>query len=1495
MAIKINFDLAGNPEIPTFVLAHKNGNKIGMLEANKSVLRDCLNAASEVTFSVYKTLDGKDCPIWDDIVDFKLLWCKEWNTWFEITVEMNVDDEDNLYKNIIATSLCETELSQINLNNIEINTEDDIARDDYTDPTVFYNPDDAKCSLLNRISEKMPHYKWGHIDDHLKNIQRTFSFDGISIYDALQEIAEEIGCIFIFDNGSDANGKPSRTITVYDLMTHCKECGYRGEFTTKCPSCGSEDKSDFIMPYGTDTTIYLSNENYAEEITYSINTDKVKNCFKLEAGDDLMTAMIRSCNPNGSDYIWHISDSMKTDMSQELRDKLSDYDERYASFQEGGDFQAQSSNSNADYYISPSLISAYNSYYNEYKDLNEDLESVGKASDIKSYSDLMNAYYNIIDMQLFLESGLMPLGVRSENADEVVSSLRDNLIEPVGVIGLSSNTNNATIENAVKYMIEAVIEPYYSVVVNTSSISSNKTQWRGTVTVTSINNSEDSCTSSSLTITLSDYKNCTASYIQAKLQAALKSSKISDYGITQLFAYNTDSNGGTVSEFKMSLDTFKEKLDLYCLNSLVSFRDACQTVLDILMEQGMADTSSSYYESLYSEYYERLQAIEDKIGVRESQIENVQELENYIIDIRDSIQSSLDFEVFLGSTLWKEFAAYRREDTYLNSNYISDGLSNSELIANAKEFIEEATKDLYKSGELQHTISSSLKNLLLMDEFKPLLNYFEVGNYLRVEIDNKIYRLRLIEYKIDFDNLDSLYVEFSDATRVINGVSDLESLLNQSQSMATSYDNIAHQAKKGNEGYGRLTDWVEKGLDVTNTNIVNTADNNVMTYDEHGILMREYDPVTETYSNKQVKITNKGLYMTDNSWKSAKVGVGNFIYYHPKDEKYYESFGVIADTLVGDLILGEEVGIYTQKNDITINDLGLYISNKPYADVTTKGITEIIMNPNSSSPFEITYDDNSVIRVSDDGILYIDKKLDINDGSFIADGAGNITMDGNITMGGTITLGGSINWGAGNSPSDIVNSAISDLKNSLIMTLYYRNVTNKPSKPFGNYDVYPNTSETNWHKSFDNTKDRWLSRSFDGGESWSDVERITSLTYIDATGIYTGTLTADKIQGEHISTKTFTNADEGNDYGYMDLYKQMIFFNENDVGTKKGNTKMAIGFLKGTQYNEPIIVMGAGDNNGSNVGYINKGDNHFSMYYKVDDTKLNYIKMYNDEGVASIRINGVDFPQQAGDKSVMDFMQKADYWNNKLEVIKDGINNTNTIGIPDGSSGSTISIDPANLGEMFTVEGSTIYLHKNVQIRWKSELETNIGAAGDLAITADDKADTANGNIENIVNGNKLEGIDATFIDGKKIVTPIVVGGGVAGSTFVATATDEDTAGIIETELAYNRGFDVPGQNRMIINDSGIKSYNSYDTLSGVIIDSGTWGNIEFYVNGGYRGAVGIDNSVSSNDITIQAQDSLKLRANKRKSNGTYYKIDMTEQNVDFTDATVWGLKVTFA
>ena len=72
------------------------------------------------------------------------------------------------------------------------------------------------------------------------------------------------------------------------------------------------------------TSIFVSTDNLANTVTLKTDVDSVKNCFRLEAGDDLMTSTIRSCNPNGSQYLWYISDITKSDMSDELRNRLNE-------------------------------------------------------------------------------------------------------------------------------------------------------------------------------------------------------------------------------------------------------------------------------------------------------------------------------------------------------------------------------------------------------------------------------------------------------------------------------------------------------------------------------------------------------------------------------------------------------------------------------------------------------------------------------------------------------------------------------------------------------------------------------------------------------------------------------------------------------------------------------------------------------------------------------------------------------------------------------------------------------------------------------------------------------------------------------------------------------------------------------------------------------------------------------------------------------------------
>ena len=292
------------------VLGNRAKSKLGEIDNIFSLsYHPQFNGADELSFTVYKECEGKICRLWDSIVNFKLVWVKEYDEWFQITVQ--VDDSEKTAKKIItATSLCEAELSQRTIT-AEINTEDDIAREDYKAPTVFYNVNNTENSLLHRVlGDKCGDYTVKHVDETLNNIQRSFSVDGESVYDFLTgTVAEEIGCLFLFDTNE-------RGIYVYDMKTTCLDCGYRddSDFIT-CPECKS---TAVHYPYGNDTTILIDKNNLGNSVNLSVDTDSVKNCFNVTGGDDMVNATIKNINPNGSNRIYYFNEDTKADMPKEM-------------------------------------------------------------------------------------------------------------------------------------------------------------------------------------------------------------------------------------------------------------------------------------------------------------------------------------------------------------------------------------------------------------------------------------------------------------------------------------------------------------------------------------------------------------------------------------------------------------------------------------------------------------------------------------------------------------------------------------------------------------------------------------------------------------------------------------------------------------------------------------------------------------------------------------------------------------------------------------------------------------------------------------------------------------------------------------------------------------------------------------------------------------------------------------------------------------------------
>lgn len=857
------------------ILGNRNLEKFGEIvniPADSITYHPQFNAVDELSFNVYRERNGEIENLWNKIIDFKTVYVKEFDEWFEISVSTD-ESEINTKKVVTAKSLCEAELGQVILYDVEINTEDDIAREEYTEPTIFYNPNKKSCSLLNRLLEKAPGYTIAHVDETLLNIQRSFSIDGTSIYDFLTStLSQEIGCIFLFDSNT-------RSIYVYDMETCCLSCDYRSENSfTVCPKCGGTILHE---PYGKDTSIFIDKNNLGSDIQLTSETDNIKNCFRVIGGDDLINATLKNINPNGSNYIYYFNKDTMSDMPCELQSKIKSYDELVNEY-----------SNNKSFSLEASLVKRYNDIIEYIKKYYPDTTYSSIQQQYIGWSNITSVYYNIIDLYSYLNNSMMPTWKQQDKtATSQLALLTPSNLSPVAVMDVSK-ISVYTANNAVLAMAKAIIDTsIYKVEILDGSTLKSQT-WAGRFKLTSYSDKEDTAEmKTAISITINDDY---IAYVNQQVDKAM--GKVNDQGLQEIYKIE-------------SLDAFKIAIHKYSIQRLTSYQSAYQTAINVLTEQGVAANSSELHDSVYLPYYERFVALEAELSYRNSQLDTLTGLQKYIENLIEKTHNELDFEAYIGEQYWKLFTYYRREDDYSNENYISDGLTNTELIDKANELLVVAKKELVKSGEKQFTISGTLQNFLLLTDkdgnriFEAILDDFTLGNFIRTKIDGKIYVMRLADISISYGDLSKLSVTFSDAYRYgSSDVNIVKDILTKSQSMATSYSSTIKQASQGEKANLTFEKLQKNGLDSALYNVHNT--NSTAIFDEHGILIRSYDDVLDDYKDEQARISSNEFVYTTDRWRTAEIAIGK--------QKYilngvtYEEYGVNSKFVIsGKIIAGD--------------------------------------------------------------------------------------------------------------------------------------------------------------------------------------------------------------------------------------------------------------------------------------------------------------------------------------------------------------------------------------------------------------------------------------------------------------------------------------------------------------------------------------------------------------------------------------------------------------
>lgn len=851
---KFTYDMFDSISPPTLILSTKYHKHLGNL-VNVQGITNEFNMAShqEISFDVYKEMDGVKNNLWDQIVDFKYLFVPEHNEYYELQVD--VDETNKTIKHVVGVSASECELGQKYLRDFHVNDETDIERDDYV-PTVFYNYQNPDASLLDRVlHDKGQSWTIEHVDTTIAGIQRTFTADNATLYDFLTNtVAKEIGCLFLFNS-------VDRTISAYDLKCNCNAvgCGFRGEFFDACPKCGS---TDFTRGYGTYQNVFVASENFANQISVDGDADSVKNCFKIAGGDDLITATVANLNPNRSNYIYRFSDDMKADMPSALVTKLDDY----------------------------------NTLYNSLK---------------PTYDAYTLQYYDDVDEELRLHTTMMPdTPIPGDTTAEAELAKLMAASFTVAVQNLRSVTTSSA-DLAVQNYAKVLIDPRYTCEVlqtSLSPISGVIRTWTGKFKVTSLGKVDDegnpdeatSDTAKSITIN-EDYEE----FLQQKIEKSLDRK---DAAFTTIFNIQSDTE-------------FRNELRKYSLDRLNSFANTYQSVLEILVKQGVADLNvkgdddlyrwkKRIYDDVYVPYYTRKGYIDSEVVVRQAQVDAAQAAIDEDNRQRRIIQNQLDLKKYLGDELYEIFTLYLREDTYSNSNYISDGLNNSEVIQKAQELYDAAESELYKASELQYSLSGTLMNFLNTEEFKNVKDSFEIGDWIVCRADDKLYRLRLINLGYSYDSPADMSVTFSNATRINNAVSDMADLFNKAESMATSYDYTAYQANQGDKSKKTLDTFMKIGLDSSLYNVL-SGDNQEVTIDEHGITAKEFIDTLDDYSPEQLKMNNNIIAFTKDNWEHAALGLGKHYYRHYDSSTNEwiteEDYGLSAQFVQAGWIYGSEI------------------------------------------------------------------------------------------------------------------------------------------------------------------------------------------------------------------------------------------------------------------------------------------------------------------------------------------------------------------------------------------------------------------------------------------------------------------------------------------------------------------------------------------------------------------------------------------------------------
>lgn len=322
-------------------------------------------------------------------------------------------------------------------------------------------------------------------------------------------------------------------------------------------------------------------------------------------------------------------------------------------------------------------------------------------------------------------------------------------------------------------------------------------------------------------------------------------------------------------------------------------------------------------DSKKSEWAKKQEAQQAIVTGIESEIET---LLKEIQTLKDEIESLQEAMTQIGISIKKENAVYNNKKLFTDdlllelSDYVVESSLSDDVYLTSSALYSHAVKTLedMQSVYIDFTISADVDFLSRLQTANGFSNFIFLGAKIMVEDksgelsdDDGMVTLYGYTYSPKENKISNLQFTNNKTAPIssIRTIGNIAKQANATKNLTDFYKATWEDTRKNNVDVGKL---INEGLDLASQKVRSRTEKNVIEMDEAGIFL-----IDATDNNNQLALINDLICMTTDRWKTSKIAIS------PE--------GIMAEQLLGQIILSEEVYVGNSDNTFKILPEGLYV------------------------------------------------------------------------------------------------------------------------------------------------------------------------------------------------------------------------------------------------------------------------------------------------------------------------------------------------------------------------------------------------------------------------------------------------------------------------------------------------------------------------------------------------------------------------------------------